>query len=83
MNNDPVAAAAGASTLFAHSLLSALVGKGVLTQQEAAQVMLSTAEKIRMGTEDDASSSAGEAAARTYETMAGWLLGHPSLKEDP
>lgn len=83
MNNDPVAAAAQASTLFAHTLLSALVKKGILSQEDAAQVLIDTAEKLRMGTEDGGAAQSGEATAQVYETMAGWLLGHPSLKEDP
>lgn len=68
-------------------LLSLLIEKGLISQEEAAKVMVSTAGDLRSGTEDDAPSMKlrGELYAKAFEHLAGWLLGHsPELpKNDP
>jgi hypothetical protein len=56
--------------------MASLVSKGVFSQQEAANVMIQTANDTRSGTEDDATAADGEAVARGYEMFAAWLLGH-------
>lgn len=52
-----------------------LVEKGVLNQQEAAQVMTETANDARLAGEHAGSLSAGDALAETLESMAANLLG--------
>lgn len=59
-----------------HAVLAALVRKGTLTQQEAADVLVTTARRIREGTEDDEKAKLGEGIAQHYELLAGWLLGY-------
>ncbi|CAN7516293.1 hypothetical protein [Brucella pseudogrignonensis] len=65
----------GANAMFNFRLCAALVEQGVLTQQQAANVMVETAEDIRSGSEDGIRADLGEALASRYEVFAGWLLG--------
>jgi hypothetical protein len=53
-----------------------LVLKGVLTQEEASNVMVDTAGDIRAATEGEPGFT-GEVAARAYERLATLILGAP------
>lgn len=63
--------------LMSHfNMCTKLVEKGVLTQQEAAEVMTKTANDIRTSTEEDGSpiAEAGETMAVQFERYAGFIL---------
>jgi hypothetical protein len=62
-------------SLLGFRICEALVEKNVLTRPEAAQILVKTADDIRSGTEDNATSDLGEGLARAHELAAGWLLG--------
>ncbi len=62
------------NALFGLALCKVLVGKGVLTNQEAASIMVDTANLIRTGTEDDPIGNLGEDVARVFEKVAAMML---------
>ncbi|WP_043614220.1 hypothetical protein [Ensifer sp. ZNC0028] len=66
----------GANLMFALNLCTTLIDKGVLTRQEAANIMVETANDIRSGSEDGAGEILGEATAGPYERLAAMLLGY-------
>lgn len=74
---NPLTIPAFANSFVAFRLLSLLAEKGILSQAEAASVMTAAADDVRSGTEDDKGEAVGEAVAKSFEQMAGWLLGHP------
>ncbi len=59
------------------NLYKKLVEKGVLTQQEAAEILTKTANDLRTGTEDEGFPVAdhGESIAGQFEKYAGFILG--------
>ncbi|MEH6721288.1 MAG: hypothetical protein V7704_20615 [Aurantimonas endophytica] len=59
-----------------HGILHGLVVKGLLTQSEAAEVLVKAANTVREGTEDSTEAALGEGAAQTFERFAGFLLGY-------
>ncbi|MET3837517.1 hypothetical protein ABIB58_002873 [Brevundimonas sp. UYEF29] len=65
-----------ANAMGLHATLSKLIEKKVLTAQEGADVLVTTARRIREGTEDDEKAKLGEGIAQHYERLAGWLLGY-------
>ncbi|MBW8639004.1 hypothetical protein K1W69_17540 [Hoeflea sp. WL0058] len=75
---DPQTIMFGANAFCQFNLCAALVNKGVLTQQEAANVMVKTANDIRSGSEDGSGQEYGERIASRYEVLASWLLGIPT-----
>ena len=72
------AALVASQTILGYRICRLLVDKGVITKEEAAQVLVQTADDIRLGTEDDPIAAAGEGLAQGYEKAAGWLLGNPA-----
>lgn len=74
---NPLVIMSGASSMFAYRLCVKLVEKGVLTQQDAANVFIATADDIRSGSEDGAGERLGEVVARDYEKLAALVLGSP------
>lgn len=77
-NNSKQSAVHMLALLHAHFNLSVkLVEKGILTQQEAAEAMIKTANDIRNGTEENGDEIAqiGELAASQFERYGGFILG--------
>jgi hypothetical protein len=70
----------GANAFGLFRLAQKLVEKQILTQQEAADVMVRAADDVRNATEGGSGETFGGAIASRYETFAGWLLGqNPKL----
>lgn len=72
-------AMSGANAFATLNCLYLLIDKGVVSQQEAANVFTETARQVREGSEDGDNPSAGEQVATMMETMAGWCLGHSGV----
>lgn len=72
-------AMSGASAFATLNTLYLMIEKGLITQQEAANVFTNTARQVREGSEDGQNPTAGEAVATMMETMAGWCLGHKTV----
>ncbi|WP_342360785.1 hypothetical protein [Terrarubrum flagellatum] len=71
------------SSLFTYNLCRLLVRKGLISREEAAGVMVETANDLRQATEDGPGVGVGEAAAKSFETFAGWMLGKKSTPDGP
>ena len=70
---------AGANSFATLNCLYLLIDKGVITQQEAAQVFTETARQVREGSEDGTDPGIGEQVATMMESMAGWCLGYSGV----
>ena len=76
----PEAIMFGANAFCGYRIAHKLVEKGILTQSEAAAIMVQTADDVRNGTEGDKGEAFGATIAGRYELFAGWLLGQtPTL----
>lgn len=72
-------AMAGANSFATLNSLYLLMSKGLITQQEAANVFIESARQVREGSEDGTNPAIGERVATMMETMAGWCLGHSGV----
>lgn len=71
----PEALALAGDVMARFRLLVGLINANVLTQQQAASIMVEIAHDYRSLTEDGVLESLGEAVAGRHELAAGWLLG--------
>lgn len=63
------------NSLAVRNILQILIRKGVITREEAAEVLTMTANQVRDGSEDGAAPHYGESVARSLEKSASWFLG--------
>lgn len=63
-----------ANRLFAHQLAKGLVEAGVIDRNQAAAIMVGTANAIRNFSEDEVEEHFGAALAHGFEEVGQWLL---------